>query len=99
MNQTICIIFFASLLGFINLSNQKLFKSTNRGQAFMYSIYRLKSNELDNRFLESLKALFRGGKELEVIVSEIEPEYSSPNKAERKSVLEAIEEDSIRSFT
>lgn len=37
----------------------------------MYSVYRLKVNELDGRFLEALKALFHD-KEIEVAVSEVQ---------------------------
>lgn len=63
----------------------------------MYSIYRLNAGELDSRFIESLKALFRG-KEIEIIISEVEePEYQE-NDRKKRSVLQAIEEEEVRRF-
>ncbi|MDX1920186.1 MAG: hypothetical protein SFU25_05560 [Candidatus Caenarcaniphilales bacterium] len=65
----------------------------------MYSIYRLNAGELDSRFVESLKALFRG-KEIEIIISEVEqqePEYQETERKKR-SVLQAIEEEDVRRF-
>lgn len=35
----------------------------------MYAIYKMKANELDNKFLKALKAMFKD-KELEIVVCE-----------------------------
>jgi antitoxin YefM len=58
----------------------------------MYSIYRMKSSELDTKFVESLKALFRG-QEIEIVVSQVsEEETSEANyESDRRTILEAIE--------
>jgi antitoxin YefM len=62
----------------------------------MYTIYRVKANELDNRFLEALKALF-GPKEIEIVVCEAvqseedETAYLLRSPANRERLLKAIE--------
>jgi antitoxin YefM len=62
----------------------------------MYSVYRLKANELDSQFLKALKAMFKN-KEIEIVVSEAfqseedETEYLLKSKANRERLLEAIE--------
>jgi antitoxin YefM len=77
----------------------------------MYSIYRLNASELDERFVESIKALFRG-KELEIIIAEIEDASSekqlenpivaevevSENLKNKRSVIESLEAEEIRRF-
>lgn len=57
----------------------------------MYSTYRLKANELDSKFIENLKTLFED-KEIEIAVYEIdETEYLLKADANRRRLLEAIE--------
>lgn len=62
----------------------------------MYSVYRLKANELDSRFLKALKAMFKN-KEIEIVVTEAiqseedETEYLLKSKANRERLMEAIE--------
>ncbi|MFN8493924.1 MAG: hypothetical protein U0350_40370 [Caldilineaceae bacterium] len=57
----------------------------------MYSVYHLNADELDNQFLEALKTLFKN-KTIEIVVSEVdETEYLLKSPANRKRLLEAIE--------
>jgi len=62
----------------------------------MYSVYRLKANELDSRFLKALKTMFKN-KEIEIVVTEAiqseedETEYLLKSKANRERLMEAIE--------
>ena len=57
----------------------------------MYSIYRLKANELNNQFIEVLKTLFKD-KEIEIAVYEVdETEYLTKSEANKKRLLEAVE--------
>jgi antitoxin YefM len=57
----------------------------------MYSTYRLNSNELDSHFIEAVKKLFKD-KEIEIVVYETdETEYLLKSEANRKRLLEAIE--------
>lgn len=57
----------------------------------MESIYRLKANDLDSRFLEGLKAAYKD-KEIEIIVSEVdETEYLLKSEANKQKLMQAIE--------
>jgi len=62
----------------------------------MYTTYRLNTDELDDDFLDSLKALFKG-KTIEIAVCEAENEaqdetaYLLRSPANRKRLMEAIE--------
>lgn len=57
----------------------------------MYSTYRLKANELNSKFIENLKTLFED-KEIEIAVYEVdETEYLLKADANRRRLLEAIE--------
>jgi len=59
--------------------------------------YRLNANELDNNFLESLKAAFQD-KEMEIIISENdETTFLLHNPANRKRLLTAVENIQPRS--
>jgi antitoxin YefM len=56
----------------------------------MQSVHRLKANELDDRFLESLKAQW-GDREIEIVVSEAdETVYLMRNEANRQRLLKAV---------
>jgi antitoxin YefM len=56
----------------------------------MQSVYRLNANELDDRFLESLKALW-GDREIEIVISEAdETAYLMSNEANRQRLLKAV---------
>jgi antitoxin YefM len=56
----------------------------------MQTIYRLKTSELDENFLEGLKMTFKD-KEIEIIVSEVdETEYLLKSEANKKRLLEAV---------
>ena len=56
----------------------------------MYTIYRVKSDELDERFLESIKVLFRG-REIEIAVYEHdETDYLLSSPVNRDRLLRAI---------
>ncbi|MBE9030785.1 hypothetical protein IQ266_13690 [filamentous cyanobacterium LEGE 11480] len=58
----------------------------------MQSVYRLKANELDDRFLESLRALW-GDREIEIVISEAdETAYLMANEANRQHLLQAIQD-------
>ena len=57
----------------------------------MQTIYRLKASELNNNFLEGLKATF-GDKEIEIIVYEVnETDYLLKSDANKVRLLKAIE--------
>ncbi|MDJ0574816.1 MAG: hypothetical protein QNJ65_06570 [Xenococcaceae cyanobacterium MO_234.B1] len=57
----------------------------------MQTIYRLKASELDNDFLEGLKATF-GDKEIEIVVYEVnETDYLLKSDANKVRLLKAIE--------
>jgi antitoxin YefM len=56
----------------------------------MNTIYRLKANELDDKFIKSLKALFKD-KEIEIIISEVdETSYLFHSEANKERLLKAI---------
>jgi antitoxin YefM len=56
----------------------------------MQSVHRLKANELDDRFLESLKAQW-GDREIEIVISEAdETAYLMRNEANRHHLLKAV---------
>ena len=62
----------------------------------MYMIYRVNAEELDSRFLRTLKAMFKG-KEIEIVVGETaqseedETAYLLRSPANRDRLLKAIE--------
>ncbi|KAA0223277.1 hypothetical protein EDS67_26035 [candidate division KSB1 bacterium] len=62
----------------------------------MYTVYRINANDLDNRFLKSLKALFKD-KEIEIAISEApqreddETAYLLRSPENRERLLHAIE--------
>ena len=62
----------------------------------MYTLYKVHANELDMRFVESLKSLF-GEREIEIAVcdaserEEDETEYLLRSPANRERLLQAIE--------
>lgn len=56
----------------------------------MYTIYRLNADELDNKFLESLKSAF-GHKQIEIAVSEAdETDYLLRAPVNRERLLQAL---------
>ena len=57
----------------------------------MNTIYRLNANELDEKFVESLRALFKD-KDIEIVVSEVnETAYLLRSEANKERLLKAIE--------
>ncbi|MBI5142864.1 MAG: hypothetical protein HZA20_11850 [Nitrospirae bacterium] len=57
----------------------------------MRTTYRLNINELDNGFIDSLKAIFRN-KEIEITVHDLdETDYLMRSGANRKRLLDAVE--------
>lgn len=57
----------------------------------MQSVYCLKASELDNHFLEGLKATYKD-KEIEIIVCEVdETEYLLKSEANKQRLMQAIE--------
>ncbi len=58
----------------------------------MYTIYRLKADELDNAFLENLKSTFKN-KNIEISVTESdETEYLLRSPANREHLLTAVKD-------
>ena len=56
----------------------------------MYTVYRMNMNDLDDRFVEALRALFKD-KEVEITVTEIdETEYLLHGEANRARLLQAV---------
>ena len=57
----------------------------------MHTVYRLNANELDQRFINVLKATFPD-KEIEIVVYEVdETAYLMASEANRKKLIRAIE--------
>lgn len=57
----------------------------------MHTTYRLNVNELDEKFIHSLKALFKD-KDIEIMVSEVdETAYLLRSEANKERLLRAIE--------
>jgi antitoxin YefM len=57
----------------------------------MNTVYRLNANELDEKFVKSLRALFKD-KEIEIIVNEVdETAYLLQSKANKERLLKAVE--------
>jgi len=57
----------------------------------MHTVYHLRTDELDNQFLEALKTLFKD-KTIEIVVSEVdETAYLFHSDANREQLLQAIE--------
>lgn len=57
----------------------------------MESVYRLKANDLDSRFLEGIRAAYKD-KDIEIIVSEVdETEYLLKSEANKQKLMQAIE--------
>lgn len=58
----------------------------------MQTVYRLKAEELDTRFLESLKMLFQD-RDIEIVVTEVdETSYLLRSEVNKKRLLEAIDD-------
>jgi antitoxin YefM len=58
----------------------------------MFTIYRVNADELDEHFLESIKAAFRH-KQVEIAVSEAdETDYLLRSQANREQLLRAVED-------
>lgn len=56
----------------------------------MHTTYHLNANELDEKFIESLKALFRD-KDIEIVVSEVdETAYLLRTEANKERLLKAV---------
>lgn len=55
----------------------------------MYTTYRLNANDLDNKFIEAIKYLFKD-KEIAIYEAD-ETEYLTRSEANKKRLLEAIE--------
>ncbi|MBW4605220.1 MAG: hypothetical protein KME29_38145 [Calothrix sp. FI2-JRJ7] len=63
----------------------------------MHTTYRLNASELDQDFLDALKATFKG-KEIEIVVYEVdETAYLMASEANRKRLLKAMENIKNRS--
>ena len=57
----------------------------------MHAVYRLNASELDQRFINALKATFPD-KEIEIVVYEVdETAYLMASEANRKKLIRAIE--------
>jgi antitoxin YefM len=65
-------------------------RDSEHGVSIMQSVYRLNANDLDDRFLESLKTLW-GDREIEIVISEVdETSYLMANEANRLRLLKAV---------
>ena len=57
----------------------------------MHTVYHLRTDELDNQFLEALKTLFKD-KTIEIVVTEVdETAYLLGSDANKERLLQAIE--------
>jgi antitoxin YefM len=57
----------------------------------MHTVYRLKADELDEKFIQSLRTLFKD-KDIEIIVSEVdETAYLFRSEANKERLLKAVE--------
>ena len=57
----------------------------------MYTLYRLNESELDDRFIENLKTLFKD-KEIEIVISEVdETAYLLQSEPNRERLLQTIQ--------
>jgi antitoxin YefM len=57
----------------------------------MNTVYRLNANELDEKFVKSLRVLFKD-KDIEIIVNEVdETAYLLRSKANKERLLKAVE--------
>ena len=57
----------------------------------MHTVYHLRTNELDNQFLEALKTLFKD-KTIEIVVTEVDDTaYLLHSDANKEQLLQAIE--------
>jgi antitoxin YefM len=62
----------------------------SKGVSTMVTVYRMNMNDLDDRFLEALRALFKD-KEVEITVTEIdETQYLLQGEANRIRLLQAV---------
>jgi antitoxin YefM len=63
-----------------------------KGKELMFAIYRISTDELDARFLESLKKAF-AHKEIEITVSEAdETDYLLRSPSNRERLLKAVQD-------
>ena len=57
----------------------------------MYSTYRLNANELDEKFIDALKTIFKD-KEIEIAVYDVdETEYLTRSENNKKKLFDALE--------
>ncbi|WP_413160873.1 hypothetical protein ACL6C3_20400 [Capilliphycus salinus ALCB114379] len=57
----------------------------------MQKVYKVKANDLDDRFLTELKAIFRD-REIEIVVSEVdETSYLLQSPANREKLIKAVD--------
>ena len=62
----------------------------------MYTVYRLKIDELNDQFIEALQTLFKG-REVEITVSDVdETAYLMQSEPNRKRLLQAVQNISNR---
>jgi len=62
----------------------------------MYTVYRLKIDELNGQFIEALQTLFKD-REVEITVSDVdETAYLMQSEANRKRLLQAVQNISNR---
>jgi antitoxin YefM len=57
----------------------------------MYTVYRVKANEIDQNFIDGLKATFQD-REIEIVVYEVdETAYLMASESNRERLLQAVE--------